>query len=58
MKQIEKDGDVVALLKVVRGISREMITNASLYDAIDKSKRKYYAYYQQPEDDNKKHRRN
>lgn len=35
-----------------------MTTNASLYDAIDESKRNYYIYYQQPEDDNEKHQRN
>jgi len=53
--QRELDGDLVKLLKMIRGECREMTTNASLYDAIDKSKKRYYTYRQQPEDDNEAH---
>ena len=58
MKQVKKDGNVVRLIQIIRGISREMTTNAPLYDAIDEAKRRYYSYCQQPDGDNGKHQRN
>ena len=38
MIQIEKDADVVELLKFIREISRMMSTNASMYDSLDEAK--------------------
>jgi len=55
--KIETSGDVVELLKKIRGVCREMTTNASLYDSIDEAKKRYFLYYQQPEDDNEQHLR-
>ena len=49
-EKIELSGDVVELLKMVRGACREMTTNASIYDAIDESKKRYYTYHQEPWD--------
>ena len=54
-EKIELTGDVVELLKMVRGACREMTTNASLYDAIDESKKRYYAYHQERWDGNEAH---
>ena len=34
-EEVELNGDVVELLKMIRGTCREMTTNASLHDAID-----------------------
>ena len=57
LAKIEIDGDVVELLKKIRGVCRQMTTNESLYDSIDEAKRRYYTYRQQPEDDNETHLR-
>ena len=54
-EKVKLSGNVVELLKMVRGTCREMTTNASLYDAIDESKKRYYSYKQQPWDDNEVH---
>jgi len=53
--KIETSGDVVELLKKIRGVCREMTTNASLYESIDEAKTRYFLYYQKPEDDNEHH---
>jgi len=53
--KIETSGDVVELLKKIRGVCREMTTNASLYDSIDEAKKRYFLYYQKPEDNNEQH---
>ena len=45
-KDIETDGKVAELLKLIRSASREVNTNASVYDTIDESKRRYYLYRQ------------
>jgi len=50
-------GDVVELLKKIRGVCREMTKNASLYGSIDEAKKRYFLYYQKPEDDNEHHLR-
>merc|ERR1719491_1029325 len=55
--QVENDGNVSELLKMIRVVTREMNTNESVYNAIDKSKRKYYTYIQAPEDDDEIHSR-
>jgi len=55
--KIETSSDVVELLKKIRGVCREMTTNASLYDSIDEAKKRYFLYYQKPEDDNEQHLR-
>jgi len=55
--KIETSGDVVELLKKIRGVFREMTTNASLYDSINEAKKHYFLYYQNPEDDNEHHLR-
>ena len=52
---IENDGDVVELLKKIRGVCRQTTENASLYDSIDDTKKRYYLCRQQPEDDNEFH---
>ena len=57
MKKVEKDGNAAELLKMIRGVSREVDINASIYDAIDEAKRKYYTYHQQPYEDNEHHAR-
>ena len=38
MKKVEKDGNAAELLKMIRGVSREIDMNASIYDAIDEAK--------------------
>ena len=53
----ELDGDVVDVLKLIREERRKTTTNASLYGSLDESKRRYYVYRQQPEDDNETHLR-
>jgi len=40
--KIEIDGDVVELLKKIRGVCQQMTTNASLYNSIDEAKKRYY----------------
>ena len=57
MKQVKIDGDTAVLLKMLRGIGREINTNASVYDTIDEAKRRYYLYRQQPDEDNEYHTR-
>ena len=54
-EKIELIGDVVELLKMVRGACRETTTNASLYDAIDEAKSCYYTYRQERWDGNEAH---
>ena len=54
-KDIETGGKVAELLKLIRSASREVNTNASVYDTIDESKRRYYLYRQQPHDSNEQH---
>ena len=44
LEQVDLDDDVVELLKMVQGACREMTTNASLHDAVDETKRRYYIY--------------
>jgi len=56
-EKIEVDGDVLKLLKKIRGVSCQMTANTLIYDSLDEAKRKYYVYRQQPEDDNEKHLR-
>jgi len=55
--KIEKSGNVVELLKKIRGVCREMTTNSSLYDSINEAKKCYFLYYQKTEDDNEHHLR-
>ena len=57
MKKVEKDGNAAELLKIISGVSREVDINASIYDAIDEAKWKYYTYRQQPYEDNDHHAR-
>ena len=54
---IGKDGNVVELLQKIRGVYRQITTNASICDSIDEAKKHYYQYRQQPEDDNETHLR-
>jgi len=44
LKKIETDGDVVELLKKIRGVCRQMTSNASIYDSIEEAKKRYYGY--------------
>jgi len=44
LEQVDFDGDEVELIKIVQGACHEITTNASLYDAIEESKRRYYVY--------------
>ena len=44
LAKIEINGDVVELLKKIRGVCRQMTTNASLYDSINEAKKMYYVY--------------
>jgi len=53
----ETSGDVVELLKNIRDVCKEMTTNTSLYDSTDEAKKRYFLYYQNPEDDNEHHLR-
>ena len=56
-EDVETDGDVAELLKMIRTISREMNANELVYDALDEAKRKYYLYRQAPDEDNEQHTR-
>lgn len=55
LEQVDLNGDVVELLKMAQGACREMTTNASLHDAIDETKRRYYIYKQKSEYNNEQH---
>ena len=41
---IKVNGDVTKLLKEMRGVSHQMESNTSVYDAVDKAKIRYYEY--------------
>jgi len=53
-EDIETTGNVTRLLKEVRGVSHQMENNASIYDAINEAKMKYYEYRQGDHDNNAK----
>ena len=50
--------NVTELLTSIRGISNQIDTNTSVYDALDEAKRLYYNYKQNDEDTNAKHLKN
>ena len=47
--------DVTLILKEIRSISHQLEANVLLYDLVDKEKRAYYLYKQEPEDLNSTH---
>ena len=54
-ESVELSSNVLELLKMVQGTCDKMTTNASLYDAINESKRRYHTYHQEPWDDIETH---
>ena len=52
---MQKAGDVTTLLKDIRGISHQLETNTSVYNALDEAKRRYYTYCQGDDETNAKH---
>ena len=54
-EDINKEANVARLLKEERNINNELQVSVNIYDALDESKRKYFAYYQSYEESNIKH---
>lgn len=56
-EQVEFNGNVAELLKLIREISRQVNTNESIYDAIDEAKARYYRHRQGSNEDNEQYTR-
>ena len=52
------DTDVASLLREIRNISNKLQVSANVYDALNKTKTKYFKYYQDIEESNIKYLKN
>ena len=52
---IQENSDVCKLLIAIQGISNQLITSVSIYDASDGAKRVYYLYKQDENESNTMH---